>query len=170
VTRDFWPSVFSSINFAFGIIVIEKIHAKLSKSVSKFEVQNFSTYFLLRKAMVRGFCLWNIFALKGVADLQWWFEYYRFSWRIWRQMRNGFRPWIRTLGGVDSWKKPRVEIPCYCPFKCKSLPCKITAAAFLYSILKQLGLLLLLDDNSIQYSSVRIYSVSINFKHISSSR
>jgi hypothetical protein len=34
---------------------------------------------------------------------------YWFSWRFWIHMRNGFSPWIRALGGVDWWKKPRVE-------------------------------------------------------------
>jgi hypothetical protein len=24
-------------------------------------------------------------------------------------IRNGFRPWIRALGGIVCWKKPRVE-------------------------------------------------------------
>jgi hypothetical protein len=33
----------------------------------------------------------------------------KFSRRIRHQMRNGFRPWIRDLGGVDWWKKSRVE-------------------------------------------------------------
>jgi hypothetical protein len=29
--------------------------------------------------------------------------------QIRRQMRNGFSPWIRALGGIVKWKKPRVE-------------------------------------------------------------
>jgi hypothetical protein len=37
------------------------------------------------------------------------FEYCIFSRRIRGHLRKGFRPWIRALGGVDWWKKPRVE-------------------------------------------------------------
>jgi hypothetical protein len=34
------------------------------------------------------------------------FEYCR---RILGHMQNGLSPWLRALGGVDWWKKPRVE-------------------------------------------------------------
>jgi hypothetical protein len=37
------------------------------------------------------------------------FEYCRFSRWIRGHMQNGYRPWIRALGGVDSWKKIGVE-------------------------------------------------------------
>jgi hypothetical protein len=37
------------------------------------------------------------------------FEYNRFSRRIRSHMRNGFRAWIRALGGIVWWKKPRVK-------------------------------------------------------------
>jgi hypothetical protein len=36
-------------------------------------------------------------------------SYHRFSRRIRSHMQNGFRPWIRALGGIVWWKKPRVK-------------------------------------------------------------
>jgi hypothetical protein len=34
-----------------------------------------------------------------------------------RQMRNGFRPWIRALGVIDDEKNRGSKISCHCPFK-----------------------------------------------------
>jgi hypothetical protein len=49
------------------------------------------------------------------------FEYNRFSRRIRNHMRNGFRPWIRNIYGVDWWKNRESKISWHCPFNsCKS--------------------------------------------------
>jgi hypothetical protein len=49
---------------------------------------------------------WNRFS-SSMTPLK--FDYNRFSRRIRSHMRNGFRPWIRALGGNVWWKKTRVE-------------------------------------------------------------
>jgi hypothetical protein len=44
-------------------------------------------------------------------------EYNRFSRRIRSHLRNGFRPWIRALGGIVWWENRGSKISWHCPFK-----------------------------------------------------
>jgi hypothetical protein len=53
--------------------------------------------------------LWSKEILFSWITLKSKFEYNRFSRRIRSHMRNGFREWIRALGGIVRWNKPRVE-------------------------------------------------------------
>jgi hypothetical protein len=44
----------------------------------------------------------------------------RLSRRKRSHMQNGFRPWIRALGGIVWWKNRGSKISWHCPFKCNS--------------------------------------------------